>query len=371
MNSIKNKTYNYGKLMLYKALQKSSAVMLILFSLLFLGSFMPSTLFSQDIHFSQFNETPQLLNPGATGVNKGYMRSIINYKNQWSAMGNAFNTVAASFDMSAFDTKGKKAHLGAGVNFFSDKAGESKFGLTQINLCLAGIISVNDNSKFSLGLSLGAAQHKANLNTLTWGNQYDGTSFNTGINSNETTPVNSFLYADIGAGLYYEYLNGKATVTNNEQKRFSVGVAYFHLNRPEQKYFSTTENLLGKLVVNINGRYDISGSNISILPSAVYFMQGSSSELTAGCALRYRLKKASQVTSFNNESAITLGVHYRFKDAVIPQLYYEINSLSLGISYDINVSEYTKVSHYNGGVELSLKYRIRKGKGVGFLGTPQ
>ena len=40
----------------------------------------------QDVHFSQFNETPQLLNPGATGVYNGYMRGIINYKNQWMAM---------------------------------------------------------------------------------------------------------------------------------------------------------------------------------------------------------------------------------------------------------------------------------------------
>ena len=37
---------------------------------------------AQDVHFSQFNETPQLLNPGATGVYNGYMRGIINYKNQ-------------------------------------------------------------------------------------------------------------------------------------------------------------------------------------------------------------------------------------------------------------------------------------------------
>ncbi len=36
---------------------------------------------AQDVHFSQFTETPQLLNPGATGVYSGYMRGIINYKN--------------------------------------------------------------------------------------------------------------------------------------------------------------------------------------------------------------------------------------------------------------------------------------------------
>ncbi len=333
-------------------------------------SYLTST-FAQDIHFSQFNETPQLLNPGTTGFTNGYIRSNINYKNQWSSMGNAFSTVAASIDMAISDKKESKAHIGVGLNLFSDKAGDSKFGLTQMNLCLSGIIPANKNNTFSLGLSIGAAQHKANLNTLSWGNQYDGTGFNTSLNSNETTPVNSFIYADIGAGLYYEYLNGKSTVANNEQKRLAIGLAYFHLNSPEQRYFSVTEKLLGKLVVNVNGHFDIHGSNISILPSAVYFMQGASSEITVGGALRYRLKKSSKVTTFRSESGISFGIHYRLKDAIIPQIYYDMKSFSFGISYDVNVSSYKKVSHYNGGLEVSLKYKIQKVKGLGFLGTVQ
>ena len=50
-----------------------------------------ASLFSQDIHFSQYNETPQLINPAATGLYNGYVRAIINYKNQWMAMGKAYN----------------------------------------------------------------------------------------------------------------------------------------------------------------------------------------------------------------------------------------------------------------------------------------
>ncbi len=322
--------------------------------------------FAQDIHFSQFNQTPQLLNPGAVGTTNGFINGIVNYKNQWSAMGNAFNTVAASVDMPMFDGKENKAHLGVGLNFFNDKAGEAKFGLTQVNLCLSGIVAINDNSVFSLGLSLGGAQHKANLNALTWGNQYDGTGFNTSINSNETTPVNSFMYADIGAGLHYEYSNGKSTVDRSEQKHLAVGVAYFHLNRPEQKYFSVTDKLLGKLVVNVKGYFDKAGTNISIVPSAVYFLQGSSSEFTIGSAIRYRIKKASKVTDFINESAIAVGIHYRFKDALIPQFYYEMSNFSIGFSYDITLSQYKQASKYKGGPELSLKYIIKKGKSTKF-----
>jgi type IX secretion system PorP/SprF family membrane protein len=318
-------------------------------------------LFAQDVHFSQFSETPQLLNPGATGVYNGYMRAIVNYKNQWMSMGKSFNTEAASFDIPMFDYNQRKAHLGMGLNFFNDKAGDSQFGLTQVNLCVAGIIPVSKESKFSLGISVGGAQHKANLNSVVWGNQYNGTGFDPSLNSNETTPVNSFFYLDLAAGAYYEYYSGKATMDRNEAKRLGIGVAYYHLTQPEQKYFSVSEKLYRKLVVTLNGHFDKTGTKISLRPSALITMQGPSSEITVGCAVRYRLKDGTKITGFNSEKGISVGVHYRLKDAVIPQVYFEIGDLGIGVSYDLNISSYKVVSHLNGGAEISLKYFIQKG----------
>lgn len=316
---------------------------------------------AQDVHFSQYNETPQLLNPAATGVYSGYIRGIVNYKNQWKAMGNAFNTVAASVDMPLFDKKEKKAYIGAGLNFFSDKAGDSKFGLTQVNLCLAAILPVSKQSKFSLGLSFGGAQHKADLSSLQWGSQYEGTGFNTALNSYETMPSGSFTYFDLGAGLYYEYSNGKVKFERNEKRKLDFGVAYFHINQPTQKYFSVTEKLYGKLVANVTGHFDVNGSKISFLPSAIYFMQGKSTEITAGCSIRYRIKNDTKITGLMSESAISIGFYYRYKDAIIPEVSFTTGDFSVGISYDLNVSSYKKTTKYNGGAEISLKYNILKG----------
>lgn len=316
---------------------------------------------AQDVHFSQFNETPQLLNPGATGVYNGYMRGIINYKNQWMAMGNEFNTMAASFDIPMFDYNERKAHLGAGLNFFNDKAGDSKFGLTQVNLCIAGIIPVAEASKLSLGVSLGGAQQKANLSSVVWGTQYNGQGFDPTINSGESVTNFANFYFDLGAGLYYEYSNKKINFSRDDEKRVAIGVAYFHLNRPQQKMFSVSEKLYGKLVVNINGHFDKAGSKLSFEPSAIYFMQGPNMEITAGCAIRYRLKNGTKITGFYTESGVALGIHYRLNDAIIPQLYYQVKDFSIGISYDVNISSYKKTSKLNGGAEISLKYHILKG----------
>lgn len=330
-------------------------------SIVFVFSFCTFFSFAQDVHFSQYNETPQLLNPGSTGVYSGYVRAIVNYKNQWSAMGNAFNTVAASVDMPLFDKKEKNAHLGAGINFFSDKAGDSNFGLTQANLCLAAILPVSKESKFSMGLMVGGAQHKANIAGLYWGNQYDGQGFNTAAANYETVPTTSFFYLDLGAGLYYEFSNGKVKFARNEKRKVDIGVAYFHLNQPTQKYFSVTEKLYGKLVVNMNAHLDRSGSKIAFLPSAIYFQQGKASEITAGCAIRYRFKNETKITGLITESALGVGVYYRYKDAIIPSVFFTMSDFSFGVSYDVNISSYKETSKYNGGVEVSLKYHILKG----------
>ena len=331
----------------------------ILSAILLTAASLPAA--AQDVHFSQFTETPQLLNPAATGVYNGYMRAIINYRNQWSAMGKAFNTGAASFDIPMFDYNERKAHLGAGINFFNDRAGDANFGLTQVNICIAGILPVSRESKFSMGISIGGAQHKANLNSLTWGNQYNGQGFDPNINSYEDKPINSFMYADLGAGIYYEYNTGKVTFERNEAKRLGIGVAYYHINRPTQKYFSVSEKLYGKIVATINGHFDKTGTKLSVRPSAMFALQGPSMEITAGCALRYRLKNGTKITGFYSESGIAIGVNYRVNDAVIPYLFYEFKDLGIGISYDLNVSSYKAASHMNGGVEVSLKYFIQKG----------
>lgn len=331
------------------------------YSISIIFSFSALFSFAQDVHFSQYNETPQLLNPGATGVYSGYVRAIVNYKNQWMAMGNEFNTVAASVDMPLFDKNEKKAHIGAGINFFSDKSGDSKFGLTQVNVCLAAILPVSKESKFSMGLSFGGAQHKVNLAGLNWGNQYDGQGFNTTMSSNEANPTSAFFYFDMGAGLYYQYSNGKVKFDRNEKRKVDIGVAYFHINQPTQKYLSLTEKLKGKLVVNVNAHLDKADSKIAFLPSLIYFQQGNAMEITAGCAIRYRFKNDTKITGLINESALGIGVYYRYGDAIIPSVFLTMSDFSFGVSYDVNISSYKKTSKYNGGVEVSLKYNILKG----------
>jgi hypothetical protein len=68
--------------------QKS--VLLILF-------FGMSNLYGQDLHFSQYNENPSLINPALTGVNSVFRASAV-YKDQWRSATVPFKTFGVSIE---------------------------------------------------------------------------------------------------------------------------------------------------------------------------------------------------------------------------------------------------------------------------------
>ena len=74
----------------------------------------------QDIHFSQFNNTPLIINPALTGVFNGNHRVFLNYKDHWGSMGAPYKTYAISYDMVLFKEKWEKSYLGGGFYVFND-----------------------------------------------------------------------------------------------------------------------------------------------------------------------------------------------------------------------------------------------------------
>jgi type IX secretion system PorP/SprF family membrane protein len=314
---------------------------------------------AQDVHFSQFRYTPQLINPASTGVYEGFERLILNYRNQWSSIGAPFTTMAASFDMPIFnDPKKQHTHLGLGLNVFSDKAGDAKFGTTQVNLSLSAIMPLSETSTLSAGLTFGGAQRSAKLEELRWGNQFDGTGFDPTIPHNEINSLNSYWYGDVGLGVMYQFSNVKDNFQDHDVYQFTVGGGYFHVNKPVLQYISSSsESLAPKIVAHASGRIDIPESVIGFMPIAVHMMQGPHTETNVGMMVRYRMKTGTKFTGFNTESAFSFGAQYRVGDSWIPQIILEVSNYVIGFSYDLNNSNLKDVSKMNGGFEITFQYR--------------
>lgn len=330
---------------------------------LFVFSVLGTLLQAQDIHFSQVINNPLHINPANAGGYDGYERVVLNYRNQWSVVGAAYNTMGFSFDMPMFQGKrSDKAHLGLGLTFFKDKAGDANFGITQGALSVAGVVPFDRENRFVAAVQLGYGQRSADISKLQFGTQFNGQAFDPAMISGETNSLTSFGYMDLGAGVRYEYASKSDHIKGWDVNRVTIGAAMFHINQADLKYLSGSEEKINrKLVVHGMGRFDLPNTTYSIIPFFTYFTQGPLSELNIGSLVRIELNPGTKVTGLLTESSLYAGLQWRKDDAIIPYVMYEFSSFSVGLSYDYNYSTLKKVSRGVGGFEISLKYHNLKG----------
>ena len=95
--------------------------------------FIPRT-YSQDLHFSQFMNSPLFINPANTGfIPDGDYRMGINYRNQWSSvMTIPYNTMSVFGDVQLMQNHDNTGWLGLGGLILHDEAGSGHLTSTKI-----------------------------------------------------------------------------------------------------------------------------------------------------------------------------------------------------------------------------------------------
>ncbi len=312
---------------------------------------------AQDIHFSQIQEAPLWLNPANAGFFNGYFRAVANYRNQWASMGNAYQTMALSIDGNVMKVRKNKAYAGLGLFIFNDKAGVAKIGTTQAQLHASAIVKASRNSKIAGGIYLGVNQNSANYAALTYGNQYNGKEIDQSLATGEIVNYTSFVNSDVGAGLNYEYASVASDMTRDDIFSLKIGAAVHHINKPVQRFSTgSTYRVPMRFAGNVQARIDFKDTKLSLLPSLVYLQQASAMTVIAGTHLRFRFKNGTKLTGNRTEAGLNVGVYYRFKDAIVPQVNLDMGKYAIGVSYDYNISRYSQVSKGMGGFEIYLKF---------------
>jgi len=319
-----------------------------------------NTVNAQDIHFTQANQVPMLINPAAAGVFNGWERISMNHKNQWVGAGTKFYTTSIAADMNLLKPRrGSGAHMGMGLQFYNDIGGDSKFGTRQVLLSFSGIVPLDDHQQLSGGIQFGFGQKFGDFNTLHFANQFDGEVFNSANPSGEPNNLATFMYGDVSAGLFYRYGNHKIGFSRDNALDFRFGVAYFHANTPTLKYrLGSTEELFGKIVIHASFIRDFDGSKFGIETYANVYNQGPHNETLVGVLMRYRLKSGGKITGLNQDMYISTGVAYRYKDAIAPTVNFQLKNFNFGISYDITIADFGNY-YRSGGLEFSLKFTNR------------
>ena len=317
----------------------------------------------QDVHFSQLNQSPMQINPANTGFFDGYARGIINYRTQWTAANAPFQTVAAGFDANAGIKRTRGAFIGVGGYVYQDKAGVGNWSTLKTDLMANVVLNTSKTAKLALAIGAGLGSSSNNVGKVTWGNQYDGTQFDSNIPSGETFASKKFTYFDICSGINYEISKKETQFSHDNLFSMRFGIAGYHLNQPKVLFSGLSHEVIyRRYVANASARIDIKNSAVSILPSAVFQMQDKFMQTNMGVFIRYRFKDETKTTGLKNETALLMGVFYRYNDAIIPQFMLEYKSLMFGFSFDETVSNWKRANRGLGAFEISIRWtNLRSG----------
>jgi type IX secretion system PorP/SprF family membrane protein len=312
---------------------------------------------AQDIHFSQFYQSPLNLNPAMTGVMNCNHRIVANYRNQWASVlkSNAYNTYSASYDQKI--PVGRYDYFGLGGTMWGDKAGASQFGTIQARLSGSYAKKMGGYRKKAhylvLGADAGVSQRSINSANLQWPSQNDNGQFNPNLAGENITNPN-FFFVDLSAGaLWFSVLD--------ENNSFYFGGAFSHLNRANQSFEKANIPLYSKFTFHAGGEF-LTGQRFGLVPGVVSFFQGPSWQVNFGNSFKFLLGNSRRYNQ-----AFQIGAWARLAnrlangklmDALILSTRFDYEQFTIGFSYDINTSSLSTASNGNGAFEFSLVYKI-------------
>lgn len=314
-------------------------------SLLALAAFV----YGQDIHYSQFNNSPATLNPGLIGAFNGDLRFASNYKPQWNAVPVSYLQLTTAIDTRFFN-KDDYGPLAAGLSIDYDQAGDSR--LTFFQISMGGSYSFNFDKKrrnyLTLGVQGSAVQRSYDAFQLYFPEQWEeGVGFNPNNPISDQLGNNKVVFGDVSAGVNLHL------AAPRDRSSMDAGIGIFHVGEPVKSFDDNVDVRLERRYTAYATGNKVINSHLDMLVQSVIQVQGKYNEGIIGTGFRYfAINKQTKV------AAIDLGVNYRFNDSFIPFLGFHYNGWKITGSYDINFSNFREATLGLGGVEISAIYII-------------
>ncbi len=299
-------------------------------------------LHAQDPEFSQYYAAPLYLNPAFSGTSVDH-RFILNYRNQWPNISQAFETYALSYDYNL-----DQHNSGLGFLLTTDKAGSAALRSTQANFQYAYKVRLSDKMVLSSGVNFGVGSRSIDFNKLIFYQQLDFAQSGDNLPPPPNLNLEGRTYFDFGAGMLMY------------SRKVWLGFSMAHLNRPnrslldEEAQIPIKSSLHGGVRIPLYHGVFKRERTASIAPSFVYKQQGNFDQLDLGTYFFYE--------------PVVVGLWYRgipiqqnakdniSHDAVVVVLGFQLQQFELSYSYDVTISELGPIS--GGAHEVGLKFKI-------------
>lgn len=312
--------------------------------------------FAQDIHFTQFNAAPLTINPAFTGNFNGTVRVAGIYRNQWQSVTIPFKTYCATVDAPiVYDLAGDD-FLAAGLQVYSDKAGDLNLSNTSVLASVAyhkflGGSSSNDMPDKSLSVGF---QGGYNSKSLDLSKAYFGDEFLNG----RFEPGNSIEYPYLNNNVHFWTINAGIAWAHRTSNRFSytLGLGANNLNQPAQSMSKRTQTsdvgLAMRYTAQVGAIAQVS-ERLSLRPVVLYQTQATATELVVGNEFNLALANPEYSSV---ATAVFAGIFYRNSDAILATVGIDFKGFRFGVGYDYNVSALKDASKGAGGFEIMLRY---------------
>ena len=292
------------------------------------------------------------LNPALTGVFEGDHRIMANYRSQWNNVPVGWSTLNAVFDTKILRSESGNSFFGIGGILNYDETGDSQMGTLNLSLDGSFTHQLTKSHWLTAGFQIGGTQRSFKTQDLRFDSQYTGDQYDPNVSTGEDFTNRSVFWADFGVGGNWHYQR------QGSRTRFNAGLAGHHLNTPSKSFWNEPD-------VNLAVRttwYGMASLEASQLFDVILNAQGSYQSPYTVHIIGFggRLHLSHRATK---ELAVALGMNYRFNgdgfsvgDAIYPFMEVDYQNWRVGLSYDINTSQFTDASAGNGGPELSLRY---------------
>ena len=309
---------------------------------------------AQDIHFSQFYENSILRNPALTGIFSGDYKFGIDYRSQWGGVTTPYNTAMISGETRVLVNRDIGDYISFGAVITYDKAGTINFTSIQMYPSISYNKALDDrhNTYLSVGLTGGYINRSVDQSLMTTSNQYQNGVFDPTYPTGEIAPFKTLSNYDVGAGVS---LNG--SLDQNSIFNYYLGVGAFNLNSPTEE-FTGADNMV-KLPIRWDfnaGFHTAFSQQFGFTAHFDYDYELPYSEVIFGGMFTYRAVPIGEPSVFG----LSLGLMYRYQDAIIPVVKIDYKNVSFGFSYDVTTSSLASgnaAASGAGATEISLYVR--------------
>ena len=266
-----------------------------------------------------------------------------NYRRQWDAISIPFETISIGLDKPLYI---KNEKFSGGLILINDISGDAKLAVNKFYLSAAYHKAFIHHS-LHIGFQGGYVIKSFNIGEATFPDQFNSSTgqFDPAISNNETTLGEQLSYLDLNAGFIWSLKINRFTS--------HIGAALYHFNEPKESFLNENNKLPIRQVFHAGGKAYVS-KKIFISPNLLYMSHAQATDILIGTNIGYDLK--GKIKSVFTGAYFREGVNFDETDAIVCVIGINFNNLDVGVSYDINVSSLNEISHYRGGLEISIIY---------------